>query len=126
LDEVKRLTGLALEEKRILDILRRIGCTVDGGGRRVLVQPPTWRRDIEQAADLVEEVARIEGFDALPATPLPRLEGRAALAYPESAERARRARRALAAHGWLEAVTWSFCRAEHAALFGGADGMEIA
>lgn len=123
---VRRLTGLELTERRILEILHRLGCTVDGSGHRVLVQPPTWRRDIEQGADLVEEIARIEGFDALPVTPLVREAGRMPSVYPEGAERARRARRALAADGWLEAVTWSFCRAEHAQLFGAETGLEIA
>ncbi len=51
--------------------------TDDPGGARLRrtrarrVQPPTWRRDVEGKADLVEEVARIAGYDALPAEPLP-------------------------------------------------------
>jgi phenylalanyl-tRNA synthetase beta chain len=126
LDEVRRLTGMELKPERILEILHRLGFGVAGSGHRVTVQPPSWRRDITQSADLVEEVARIQGFDALPATPLRPEPGRMAPVYPEGAERARRARRALAADGWLEAVTWSFCRAEHAKLFGGAEGLEIA
>ncbi len=119
---VARLTGLELSDKRIREILHDLGCTVAGSGARVMVQPPTWRRDIEQGADLVEEIARIVGFDKLPAAPMRRPAGRRASVWSEGAERARRARRALAANGWMEAVTWSFCRAEHAALLGGASG----
>ena len=123
---VRKLTGLELPDKRILEILRQLGFTVDGSGHRVLVQPPSWRRDIDGAADLVEEVARIEGFDARPVTPMTRMFGQTAPVYPEGAERARRTRRALAADGWLEAVTWSFCRAEHAALFGAGPDLDVA
>ena len=62
---VKRLSGLTIAGRRgSTDILdRRWASTVDGDD---CVTPPTWRRDVEGKADLVEEVARIDGYDALP------------------------------------------------------------
>ena len=71
--------------------------------------PPSWRADIEGEADLVEEVLRIQGFDQIPAVPLPRES-----ALPRAGDRRRRSAAPtacaarLAARGLIEAVTFSF------------------
>ena len=80
---------------------------------------PTWRPDIHGPADLVEEVVRIAGLDRIPATPLPRGEGVARAVLTEKQKRGRRARRLLAARGFVEAVTWSFIPKGEATHFGG-------
>ncbi|RZJ80045.1 MAG: phenylalanine--tRNA ligase subunit beta, partial [Brevundimonas sp.] len=67
---VARLTGLELSDDRTAEILIALGFEI-ARGTLWTVTPPSWRRDVEGSADLVEEVARIEGFDALPSTPLP-------------------------------------------------------
>jgi phenylalanyl-tRNA synthetase beta chain len=65
---VERLLGLAIPAERIADHLRALGCRVDANAEGTLsVTPPPWRRDLTIAADLVEEVARIEGYDRIPA-----------------------------------------------------------
>jgi phenylalanyl-tRNA synthetase beta chain len=64
---VERLAGLALPQERIRTILQTLGFRLEGWR----VFPPSWRRDVEGRADLVEEVARIAGYDTLPAEPLP-------------------------------------------------------
>ncbi len=117
---VQRLTGLSLADDRIAEILTALGFRVERGATW-RVTPPSWRRDVEGPADLVEEVARIEGFDALPATALPALAVRPGGVLSPRQARVRRARRALAAMGYAEAVTWSFTKVETAALFGGGD-----
>jgi phenylalanyl-tRNA synthetase beta chain len=101
------------------DILQRLGFTVSRADPwRIAV--PSWRRDIDGAADIVEEVIRIEGLDRVPSTPLPRAPGVAhPTATPEQLVE-RRARRAAAARGLNEAVTWSFISEREAALFGAA------
>ncbi len=81
LDQVEWLTGLAVTATEALATLRALGFTVaerpsTHGGEVVLdVVVPTWRGDVEESADLVEEVARIVGFDRIPSTiptgPLP-------------------------------------------------------
>jgi len=85
------------------------------------VTVPTWRRDAEGPADLVEEVARIVGYDQVPSTPLERAPG---VAHP-TATRAqlgeRRVRRTAAARGLDEAVTWSFISDAEARAFGGSE-----
>jgi len=112
---VKKLSGLDLPHARIDEILTRLGFTADGD----LVTPPTWRRDIEGKADLVEEVARIEGYGALPAEPLPQIAPPPGGVLTVRQARMRAARRALAARGFQEAITWSFLRQEWAEAFGG-------
>jgi phenylalanyl-tRNA synthetase beta chain len=114
---VKKLSGLSVSSARIEQILTDLGFAVRGE----MVTPPTWRRDVEGKADLVEEVARIEGFAALPSEPLPEMPRAAGGVLTVRQTRMRNARRAMAARGYAEAVTWSFMRTEWAKLFGGGD-----
>ncbi len=117
---VASLTGLTLDDDRIAEILTRLGFEV-ARGTPWTVTPPSWRRDVEGPADLVEEVARIEGYGALPSTPLPDLGAPSKGVLNPRQGRVRLARRALAAMGYAEAVTWSFTKQSTAALFGGGD-----
>ncbi|HEV2815763.1 MAG TPA: phenylalanine--tRNA ligase subunit beta [Allosphingosinicella sp.] len=113
------LAGIAVPEDRQQDILQRLGFTVTRGEVwRVAV--PTWRRDIDGSADLVEEIARIEGYDKVPSTPLPRAPGVARPTATPEQMLERSARRTAAARGLNEAVTWSFISDAEAAPFGGA------
>jgi phenylalanyl-tRNA synthetase beta chain len=113
------LGGLDVPEQRQKDILRRLGFGVEAG-ETWRVSVPSWRRDIDGSADIVEEVARIEGYDKVPATPLPRSAGVARpTATPEQLVE-RKVRRTAAARGLNEAVTWSFVAESEAAPFGGA------
>ena len=84
------------------------------------VTVPSWRRDVDGAADLVEEVIRIEGIDQVPSTPLPRPAGVARPTATAQQKLERRVRRAAAARGLDEAVTWSFIGEAQAAPFGGS------
>ena len=114
---VERLSGLAVAPERVRTVLTTLGFQLDGWR----VQPPTWRRDVEGKADLVEEVARIEGYGALPADPLPDLRRPAGGVLTVRQNRIRTARRALAAIGYEETIGWSFIAQRTAALFGGGD-----
>ena len=117
---VGQLTGLSLDDDRIAEILTRLGFEIVRGTSWT-VTPPSWRRDVDGPADLVEEVARIEGYGALPSTPLPDQGAPSRGVLNPRQARVRRARRALAAMGYAEAVTWSFTKQSTAALFGGGD-----
>ncbi|MDT9599528.1 phenylalanine--tRNA ligase subunit beta [Sphingosinicella rhizophila] len=113
------LGGIAVDEGRQKDILNRLGFTVEEGPVWT-IGVPSWRRDIDGSADFVEEVARIHGFDKVPATPIVRAPG---VARPTATPRQmleRRARRAAAARGLNEAVTWSFISESQAEAFGGS------
>jgi phenylalanyl-tRNA synthetase beta chain len=68
-DRVHALAGIEVKPTRVRAVLKDLGFETSAEGqssKKLIVQPPTWRRDIEGAADLVEEVARIEGFDKMP------------------------------------------------------------
>ncbi len=123
---VKKLLGLDLPAPRIEAILTALGFKVTRGPVWT-VTPPSWRRDCREAADLIEEIARIEGYDKLPATRLSRPDGRLEAPATPLQNRVRAARRAVAQRGYQEAVTWSFCHHDQAALFGGAGpGLRLA
>ena len=127
LAEVKRLTGLDVQPGRIVDILARLGFTAEGHGevRRVFV--PSWRPDVTQKADLVEEVMRMVGVDNVPVEPLPRLSHVAPRMLTTIQNRRRNARRALAVRGMDEAVTWSFISHAEAVHFGGgSEALQLA
>ncbi len=112
---VRRLSGLDIAEDRIWSILGALGFERRGA----LLQPPSWRPDVDGKADLVEEVARIAGFDALPAEPLPASPRATGGVLTPRQSRIRAARRALAAAGYQETICWSFTARSTAALFGG-------
>ncbi|HEX6783263.1 MAG TPA: phenylalanine--tRNA ligase subunit beta [Sphingomicrobium sp.] len=113
----RELGGIEVPEQRQREILESLGFGVSGN----LVSVPTWRRDVEGSADLVEEVARITGYDAVPSTPLPRVPGVARPTATRSQLMERRVRRTAAARGLDEAVTWSFISEAQSQAFGGAD-----
>ena len=111
----KALGGIDVPEARQREILASLGFEV--AGNKVAV--PTWRHDVEGPADLVEEVARITGYDKVPSTPLDRAPGVAHPTATRSQLMERGVRRTAAARGLDEAVTWSFISDDEAAAFGG-------
>ncbi|MEK7244787.1 MAG: phenylalanine--tRNA ligase subunit beta, partial [Pseudomonadota bacterium] len=118
-ERVRTLAGLDLAPAEIERILDALGFNLVREGHTLAVVPPSWRPDIVGEACLVEEVARIHGYDKIPPVPLPRASYLPAPALNESQRRLGAARRALAGRGLVEAVTFSFLPASQAALFGG-------
>ena len=110
------LGGIVVPADRQQRILESLGFRIEGSDAIA----PSWRRDIDGPADLVEEVTRIVGYDQIPSTALPRAEGVAHATASRSQLIERKVRRAAAAGGLDEAVTWSFISEAEAALFGGA------
>ena len=110
------LGGLAIPQDRQRAILTSLGFAVADDWQ---VTPPTWRPDVDGPADLVEEVIRIEGIDKVAPVALPRAPGVATPTATPEQKLDRRVRRAAAARGLDEAVTWSFVSEAQAAPFGG-------
>jgi phenylalanyl-tRNA synthetase beta chain len=113
------LAGVEVPTERQVAILTSLGFGVDDLPGEVTV--PSWRRDIDGPADLVEEVVRIEGLDKVPSTPLPRMPGVARPTATDAQKTERRVRRAAAARGLNEAANWSFISEAEVARFGGGD-----
>ena len=117
-DRVKTLTGIDVSGAETASILAKLGFDVAGNGPWKAAVP-SWRPDIVGEADLVEEVTRVFGFDKIPTTSLPRLSATSKPVRDAMQRRTPQARRALAARGLNEAVTWSFLPFKKAERFGG-------
>jgi phenylalanyl-tRNA synthetase beta chain len=111
------LGAIDVPEERQRSILLSLGFEFEGGNSVIV---PTWRGDVEGPADLVEEIARIVGYDRIPSIPLDRAPGVAKPTATRSQLVERRVRRAAASRGFDEALTWSFVSEEEAAPFGPA------
>jgi phenylalanyl-tRNA synthetase beta chain len=117
--ELRRLAGLDLDLVEMRRVLQKLGFFVAGQERRVKVAAPSWRPDIEGKADIVEEIVRIVGVDRIPSTPFGRGDAPRKPVLTTAQVRTRKAKRALAARGFTEGVTWSFISKPQAELFGG-------
>jgi phenylalanyl-tRNA synthetase beta chain len=119
LAEVKRLAGIEVPLPEMRSILTRLGFMMAGTGPVMKIAIPSWRTDVQGKADIVEEIVRIVGVDKVPMTPFERGDEPRKPVLTPMQLRTRRARRALAARGMVEAVTWSFISKPAAELFGG-------
>lgn len=115
----ERLGGVAIPEAEQRAILDRLGFVVSADWQ---VTAPTWRPDIDGAPDIVEEVVRVHGLDKVASVALPRAEGVARPTATPEQRLERRLRRAAAARGLNEAVTWSFLRVPDADHFAEGNG----
>jgi phenylalanyl-tRNA synthetase beta chain len=137
---VESLVGMEIGRTEQARILADLGCTVEdptvamaaaaslsppaialaGDGEiEMTVTPPSWRPDIRGEADLVEEIARVASLGRLRSRPLPSAPGVGRRTLTPAQARVRDARRALAAQGLNECVTYAFVAQAAAALFGG-------
>ncbi|MEA2989108.1 MAG: phenylalanyl-tRNA synthetase beta chain [Alphaproteobacteria bacterium] len=119
LSELKRLAGLDVPLAEVRRVLGRLGFFVAGQDKVIKVAVPSWRPDVHGKADIVEEVVRILGVERVPSTPFPRGDKARKPILTPLQVRGRKAKRALAARGMVEAVTWSFVAKAQAELFGG-------
>ncbi len=102
--ECERLGGRVYPVKTIRQRLADVGCTCEGSDP-LIVQPPSWRPDLTRAADLVEEVLRLEGYQSIPVT-LPRAPAGRGLTTVQRARR--RATAALSDAGYVEVLLLPF------------------
>lgn len=121
---VEKLGGVKVEAAEQKRILESLGFSVVGEDadweQSWAITVPGWRPDVDGAADIVEEVVRIHGLDKVESVPLPRADGIAKPTATPAQALERRVRRAAAARGLHEAVTWSFLPEPAAQAF--ADG----
>jgi phenylalanyl-tRNA synthetase beta chain len=106
LARVERLLGVRLDGTQVSDILRRLRFEFTAAGGEFRVTPPSFRFDIAIEEDLVEELARVYGYERIPAT-LP-AAGVTLLPVPETTRSASAIRALLAARDYQEIVSYSF------------------
>ena len=137
--EIQRILGQAIPEREVRRILDRLGFkTTPSRGPKpsaakkakkaaaepgLLVALPTWRLDVEREIDLIEEIARIYGYDRFPNT-LPAFSG--AVVEQPDAEKDARLRASLLGLGYHEAISMSFISRADAEAFSDAKPVELA
>ena len=100
-----RISGIAIEGETTVSALESIGCSVERDGDTLTVTPPTWRPDVSDPYDLVEEVVRIVGYDQVPSDlPTPG----AGRGLTRSQRLRRRVGRTLAGAGCTEVISFPF------------------
>ncbi len=99
-----RLIGVAYSAQRVVELLELLGCTVTGESP-LAVTPPSWRPDLLAPIDLVEEVARLGGYDAIESLLPPARGGTGAT---PAQHRRRTVGRALAENGYTEVLSYPF------------------
>lgn len=112
--KIEQLLGVALPSDEVVDILNRLEIVTQFDGDEFICQPPSHRFDMNIAEDLVEEIARIHGYDHIK----PRLpEFAVDMSYDDTADLTHELKLSLAASGYFEAVSFSFSDAKIEALF---------
>ncbi len=106
IDFINSRLGTSLEAEAVRELLENTEFSVDINETDIVVTPPFWRKDIELPEDIVEEVGRLHGFDALPVL----LPQRSTAAAPRNAllQLQKRLRSQLSALGANEVLTYSF------------------
>jgi phenylalanyl-tRNA synthetase beta chain len=122
--EVKRILGEELSDMEISRILTRLGFVLMAGHESAyLVQIPSWRLDVEREIDLIEEIARLHGYDKF-ANTLPAYAGEV-VERPDAAKDGK-VRTSLLALGYHEAISLTFISKNDAKRFSGATAVELA
>jgi len=100
-----RVTGMPIDASTTVDHLRAVGCEVTVDGDRLTATPPPWRPDLTDPYDLVEEVARLVGYDQVPSVLPTPPSGRG---LTRGQRLLRRVGRSLAGAGYVEVVSFPF------------------
>ncbi len=106
-ERVNFVLGTTLEAAEMAQILNRLGFDVDATGDVYQVTVPTFRSDVTREIDLIEEIARVYGYDNIPTT-LPKGDIPVPASNPKT-EVGRRVKHFLLAAGMMEVVNYSFC-----------------
>ena len=116
LSQIPRILGIEIPEEAVVRILRALGLAASASreGQTLSFVPPSWRRDLVREIDLIEEVARIHGYDKIPEEVLVPLEVSKTTSYDALCQRLSEV---LIAAGFFEAVTMTFVSDDLAGLF---------
>ena len=102
----KKVIGITISNLETNKILTSLGCKIKNSKKILRVEIPTWRPDITQDIDLIEELIRIKGFDKIELIEPDKRRNKDTLNFSQKLFHL--SQRALASKGYLEAITWSF------------------
>lgn len=120
----RRVIGVAISDEEISKIFTLLGLSFTREGNTFVVQPPSFRFDLQIEEDLIEEIARVYGFERIP--DVPPVARAKMLALPETQRGPHAVRRALAAQDYQEVVNFSFVETDwECDLAGNADPIAL-
>jgi len=114
-EKFSKIIGFSITSAQIKKILSSLGCTLRMSGKKMKILPPTWRPDLKEDIDLIEELTRIIGYDKVPLINPEKENIKDTLNYKQKLFHF--IQRSVAAKGYTEAVTWSFTDSKTDTLF---------
>ncbi|MDC1224140.1 phenylalanine--tRNA ligase subunit beta [Pelagibacteraceae bacterium] len=111
----EKITGFKIDQKEIIKILSNLGFKIKKQKKLLLLTVPSWRSDIEQEVDIVEELMRIKGYDQIRMIEPEKVRNKNTLNKTQKLFHF--LQRAIASKGYLEAITWSFTDSKINQLF---------
>ncbi|MDA7606245.1 phenylalanine--tRNA ligase subunit beta [Pelagibacteraceae bacterium] len=105
-EKFKKVIGIVIQNVEANKILTSLGCKIKNSKKILKVEIPTWRPDITQDIDLIEELIRIKGYDKIKLIEPEKKRNKDTLNFSQKLFHL--SQRALASKGYLEAITWSF------------------
>tara|TARA_Y100000590_G_scaffold333035_1_gene378746 strand:- start:7368 stop:9770 length:2403 start_codon:yes stop_codon:yes gene_type:complete len=110
-----KVIGFSISSREIKKILTSLGCSIKISGKKIKILPPTWRPDLKEDIDLIEELARIKGYDRVPLINPEKENIKDTLNNKQKLFHF--SQRSVASKGYTEAVTWSFTDSKIDKLF---------
>ena len=111
----EKITGFKIDQKEMIKILTNLGFEIKKQKKLLLLTVPTWRPDILQEVDIVEELVRIKGYDQIKMIEPEKVRNKDTLNKTQKLFHF--LQRAIASKGYLEAITWSFTDSKINQLF---------
>jgi len=105
-EKFSKVIGFSITSLEIKKILSSLGCSLKMSGKKIKVLPPSWRQDLKEDIDLIEELARIKGYDKVPLINPEKENIKDTLNYKQKLFHF--SQRSVASKGFTETITWSF------------------
>jgi len=105
-EKFSKVIGFSITSLEIKKILSSLGCSLKMSGKKIKILPPSWRQDLKEDIDLIEELARIKGYDKVPLINPEKENIKDTLNYKQKFFHF--SQRAVASKGFTETITWSF------------------
>jgi phenylalanyl-tRNA synthetase beta chain len=114
-EKFSKVIGFSITSSEIKKILSSLGCSLKMSGKKIKILPPSWRQDLKEDIDLIEELARIKGYDKVPLINPEKENIKDTLNYKQKLFHF--SQRSVASKGFTETITWSFTDSKINILF---------